>query len=86
MESVSDPKNGESIYNGGARFCTKHHAHGFLYVCENYDQELQEEIKRLGEKFRDDCLSGEILIIKAKYIDGQLIQKEIRWKDITEDF
>lgn len=56
-------KNGELTKDRGGRFCIScNREHGFLYACPEYDQELQKEIERDGEKFRQQCFHGDVLI------------------------
>jgi len=65
-----------------SRKCHIHGEHGILYVCPDYSIELQKEIKKLGEKFREDCVSGEI-IIKNINSEGETVS-ECKWKDLIE--
>jgi len=66
-----------------SRKCHIHGEHGILYVCPDYSIELQKEIEKLGEEFREQCLSGEITIqnVNSK---GEIV-RECKWKDLIEN-
>ena len=56
-------KNGDLTKDRGGRICIScNREHGVLYACPEYDQDLQDEIKKDGDKFRKQCFSGEALI------------------------
>jgi hypothetical protein len=54
--------HGKLNKEGCSRNCDVHGCHGILYVCEEYTEDIQNEIKSLGEKFREDCKKGTINI------------------------
>jgi hypothetical protein len=56
-------RDGDLTESKTARFCIScNREHGILYVCPEYDQELQKKIEQDGIKFRETCLSGNIKI------------------------
>jgi hypothetical protein len=56
-------KHREVLPRGSTRACDKHGGHGFLYVCPEYSESQQNEIRQLGEEFRRQCREGTIKIV-----------------------
>lgn len=55
--------HGKMTKYGGGRYCDKHGEHGFLYICEEYPEELREDLNMRGKAFSELLKFGKVEFI-----------------------